>query len=76
MAIDTASKRFSMMSFGNILKLIPPDGTLDQGDRQTFAGLYSGILAGVTAPALFKTGRKRAVIGYNRHNVASYTRSR
>ncbi len=39
MAIDTAAKRASVAG------MIIPDGTLDQGDRQTIAGFYGGILA-------------------------------
>ncbi len=39
MAIDTAAKRASVAG------MIIPDGTLDQGDRQTIAGMYRGILA-------------------------------
>lgn len=50
MAIDTAAKRFSMMSFGKpFLRLVPPDGSIDQGDRQTYAGLYGGVLAAASA---------------------------
>ena len=44
MAVDTAAKRAS--SAGDWLEQhIIPDGTLDQGDRQTIAGDYGGILA-------------------------------
>jgi len=46
MAIDSASKRASALGFGFIaLTLVVPDGTIDQGDRQTVAHQYSGILA-------------------------------
>ena len=46
MAIDTAKKRASMMNFGeDSIRLPIPSGSFDQGDRQTFLGLYSGILA-------------------------------
>jgi len=49
MAIDTASKRASVMGINNVSNLfIFPDGTIDQGDRQTFSDLYSGILAGIS----------------------------
>ncbi len=50
MAIDTKSKRFSMMNMGSpaVVQPMPdPDGTIDQGDRQHFLGLYSGIFAGL-----------------------------
>lgn len=49
MAIDSKSKRFSMLNFGSIsTDLLPnPDGTIDQGDRQHLLDLYSGVLAGV-----------------------------
>lgn len=52
MAIDSASKRASVLGFGFVaLTLIIPDGTLDQGDRQTINDSYSGILA--VEPAVF-----------------------
>lgn len=44
MALDSAAKRFSMMSILDGIPLIPPDGTIDQGDRQTFLLKYSGLL--------------------------------
>lgn len=45
MAIDSVSKRFSIMDFGGASWAIPiPDGTFDQGDRQHFLQSYSGIL--------------------------------
>lgn len=50
MAIDTANKRFSIMSMRSpILKpSIIPDGTIDDGDRYHFLNLYFGIaLSGV-----------------------------
>ena len=46
MAIDSAVKRASALSFNMFGKIIIPDGTIDQGDRQTILGVYSGILAG------------------------------
>ena len=52
MAVDTATKRFSMMSFGNPVAQrlpYPPDGTIAQGDRQTFLHGYSGILWGAAS---------------------------
>lgn len=46
MAVDTAAKRGSLMRWGRpyLYKLIP-DGTIDQGDRQTLALYYGGILS-------------------------------
>jgi hypothetical protein len=47
MAIDTAAKRLSSFCDGMPWNFGPPfpDGTIDQGDRQTVAFTYSGILA-------------------------------
>ncbi len=47
MAIDSAVKRASVAGF------IIPDGTLDQGDRQTIAGMYRGILATAAVVSAF-----------------------
>lgn len=56
MAIDTASKRASALGFAFVaLTLVVPDGALDQGDRQTIAHSYSGILATVAVDAPDKT---------------------
>jgi len=47
MAIDTAAKRASASSDGMPFStLVIPDGTIDQGDRQTIGDRYGGILAG------------------------------
>jgi hypothetical protein len=43
MAVDTAAKRKSMLSFGSGDLLLHPDGTIDVGDRLTLLGLYGGI---------------------------------
>ncbi len=45
MAVDSLSKRFSMLDFGaNCEWAIPiPDGAFNQGDRQHFLWGYSGI---------------------------------
>ena len=45
MPIDSASKRASAAGFSTLEEFIIPDGTLDQGDRQTIGNCYSGILA-------------------------------
>ena len=48
MAIDTAAKRASVLSFAIVTRLlIPPDGTIAHADMQTLEHLYSGIAAGV-----------------------------
>ena len=64
MAIDTAAKRFSIMNLGftpHLLVLMPPDGTIGQGDKQHFLDLYSGIVfAGGAAP---EVGRSRVIYG-------------
>ena len=47
MAVDTAAKRQSSLNFLRAfsLRLQFPDGTIDQGDRQTSLISYSGIAA-------------------------------
>jgi len=46
MAVDTATKRASALSFGIIaLALVVPSGSVAQEARQTSANTYSGILA-------------------------------
>jgi len=57
MAVDTASKRGSAIYMLCPWRVIPiiPDGTIDQGDRQHAAWMYSGILAG--APVVVADGR-------------------
>jgi len=44
MAIDTLAKRNSVLSINSYILPIP-DGTIDQGDRQTVTRVYGGILA-------------------------------
>ncbi len=46
MAIDSTSKRFSMMShvMGDHIQIIVPSGTVTAGDRQTYLSKYGGIL--------------------------------
>jgi hypothetical protein len=46
MAIDTASKRASILGFGSGDLLPVPSGALEAGDRLTLLWLYSGIDAG------------------------------
>ena len=43
MAIDTASKRFSMLNFRRGIVLFPASGSITPGDRLHFLDLYSGI---------------------------------
>lgn len=44
MAIDTLAKRNSVLSVSSCILPIP-DGTIDQGDRQTLLRVVSSILA-------------------------------
>lgn len=49
MAIDSKTKRLSLIAFGDgtgIHTLPEPDNSIDQGDRQHFLDLYGGLLAG------------------------------
>jgi hypothetical protein len=48
MAIDTASKRFSMMNLGTVptSPLFIPDGTINDGDKYHLLNLYFGIALG------------------------------
>lgn len=54
MSIDSEAKRKSSTHFVSPFfpQLIPPDGTIGQGDRQAAAWCYSGILAGAVAPVV------------------------
>ena len=54
MAIDSEAKRKSSTHFVSPFfpQLIPPDGTIAQGDRQAAAWCYSGILAGAAEAAV------------------------
>ncbi len=54
MSIDSEAKRKSSTHFVSPFfpQLIPPDGTIAQGDRQAAAWCYSGILAGGAAAAV------------------------
>ena len=46
MAIDTATKRASALSWGAPgYVLVVPSGSISTGDMQTIAGMYSGIAA-------------------------------
>ncbi len=52
MAIDTVSKRFSMLNFGDgttIYLLFAPDGAIDLDDRQQLLDCYNGIAFGAPA---------------------------
>ena len=49
MAINSAAKRMSAASVALDEAYVPPDGTLAQGDRQTIALCYGGILATASA---------------------------
>ena len=54
MAIDTKTKRLSIMNLGCPWRgLLPePDGTIDQADRQQFLYLYGGITSFIVASAI------------------------
>lgn len=55
MAVDTATKRYSMINFGDgDRQFAVPDGTITTGDRQELLALYSGLAA--DAPAVGGTG--------------------
>jgi len=47
MAVDSAAKRFSLISFGMVWGpgAVVPDGTIGDGDRFDLIGLYSGFAA-------------------------------
>ena len=45
MAIDTLAKRNSTLIIQGSAGLVVPDGTIDQGDRQSILKQFSGILA-------------------------------
>lgn len=59
MAIDTVAKRYSVLIVFVPIhnRTVLPDGTIDQGDRQTLALFYCGILATGTTSA---SGRRHA----------------
>lgn len=63
MALDTAAKRLSAVAIGSPWRpVVPvPDGTLDQGDRQTFARLARAVLA-TSAVALVAARSRSATI--------------
>ncbi len=43
--IDSATKRYSALQFGDIWGMTLPTGTIDQAARQDLLALYRGILA-------------------------------
>ena len=50
MAIDTATKRASALTYAMAPILLPiPNSTITQDDRQTLLGIYGGILAAAAA---------------------------
>ena len=50
MSIDSRDKRSSALSIGFVLSLPLPNSDIDQGDRQSVASIYRGILAAIPAP--------------------------
>lgn len=63
MALDTAAKRLSAVAIGSPWRpVVPvPDGTLDQGDRQTFALLARTVLATSAVALIAALSRSVAV---------------
>lgn len=61
MSADTAVKRYSAINISCPWRGInpPPDGSIDQGDRQVVMFMYSGILAG---GAVVVTTRRKPVL--------------
>ena len=60
MAVNTATRRFSMMGFGRTSgrPLPPPDGTIGAGDRQMLLGLYA-MLASAGAALVYRFLKER-----------------
>lgn len=52
MAIDTLAKRNSTLIIQGSAGLVVPDGTIDQGDRQSILKQFSGILADAAVEAI------------------------
>ena len=66
MAVDTPSKRASMIQFGKPWQrrtLPRPDGTIDAGDRAHFLSLYSGITLDSGVPAAGMTFGRGTLTG-------------
>jgi hypothetical protein len=56
MAIDTATKRYAMINFGNGDEQYPvPDGTIAAVDRQHFLGLYLQTAAAPGTASSFRS---------------------
>ena len=68
MALDSLIKRASALNFVGGRLLPPPDGTIDQGDRQTFVGFYSGILA---EEAILWTTQPEAITNWTNQTASS-----
>jgi len=65
MAIDTAAKRASALTFSvPTLVLPPPDGTIGQADRQSVVVVYGGILAAGAAAITFLHDKISISIGH------------
>ena len=61
MAIDTATKRASALTYAMAPVLLPiPNSTITQDDRQTLLGFYGGILA--TAAVAIIDGIVQAIV--------------
>lgn len=57
MAVDTASKRYSMINMGDavISPLFIPDSTIDDGDKYHLLNLYFGIALDEATASILKT---------------------
>lgn len=59
MALDTAAKRLSAVSIGSPWRpVVPvPDGTLNQGDRQTLLRMCAAVLSGLATALIPQRSR-------------------
>lgn len=61
MAVDTAAKRYSMMTFGfPVLALVNVNASVEADDRSTWLDLYGGITLG-EPPAEVPGGQTKTV---------------
>ena len=71
MPIDTREKRQSLLDWGAGPVAVPhTTGSLDQGDRQHFLDLYSGLLAAELQPPTVRPGPR------DRYAAPAYARDR
>lgn len=61
MAVDTAAKRYSIMTFGfPVLALVNVNAAVEADDRSTWLDLYGGIALG-EPPAMIPGGQSKTV---------------